>query len=641
MNELQAFVDQYLDQETYDQLRQSIEQILQETTDQEIDHGESKESSDSQQSGSNSSDNTQQLEDLFVHPNVRIESAKGKGRYFVAKDLIEAKTLIVREKPLSVVFLREYVFEYCDFCHKRVGDQFFPCSLCTEVVYCSPDCGRRALNDYHRYECGFVGLLFRREPVNLQLFRLMAPIGSKTFVDCYLEVTQNGFDFSEYLRKELNNQTNKEDKSKERMVEKFKFFTSLEEHTEKEMNPDFNILDSFNGLVITLLLKYSNALDDQIISDFDALVSFVDIVCRYLSRIRTNVFGWYTSEWKYLANCVCLYSSLINHSCEPNIDWHFNETSIFFVTDREIKPGEEINNTYGFTESSPLIHRQESLEGKYYFQCRCQACKRCIGTVTSLRCPKCEGPVLYDSENEPKNCFECFHSCPELQSVAEKVEIYSEIFKSSLTEVCKSEKKEEAIEVSQSALISNLKLVHKLSPDLLTQIRQFISICHHFSLTERAVKLSKHLLPAIEYYLTGDQSMVSTQIVSDLLLLTRIHYKHLTESGSTDSSQWRTGLEIYSKTIQLLRKLKYRLLVDKGQPDLLMGQCYRLLKDQFQELSHIYAQMTTSGANQSGSPSMQEDNPPKDQVLNRPQEVKSTEDSKVESESRPFSTSDS
>ena len=588
LNDLKRFVEDFsrrLDESQLSQVKHSIGEILEEVEEiYTIDENQCQ---------------VIELSDLYVHPNVKVESAPGKGRYFVAKDLIEANTLIVRERPLSVSIVPQKALEFCDYCHKRVINRIVPCRQCTEVVYCSQICGQIAFEDYHLYECGLIGFLFNCVSPCLQLFRLFVQIGVQKAIECYKDVKQNGYDFNRYLSEE--SMSKPQSRSKERMIEKFKFFTYLEEHTDKEVDPMSNIYDTFSGIGLTFLLNYCQALDQNIIENFDSFISFTDIVCGYFSRIRTNIFGWQDCEddnFYYLANCLLLFSSLINHSCDPNIEWFFSDKSIFFKTIREIKAGEEINNSYGFFETSDLLRRQYKLKSKYHFQCGCAACHRCIGTVRSLRCLQCDGPVIYDSENDLKSCFKCFKSYSDAQSVVEKVEIHSKIFESSLKELCirKEENGNHLIEVIQSALITNLKLVYKLSPNLLSQIRQFIGVCHHFSQTERAVKLSKHLLPAIDFYLT-DWSSVPTQIVTDLFLLTRIHFKHLTQSpiGSTDSTQWRTGLQIYSKTIELCRKLKTKKHVVNGHSDLLLKRCHKQLKQEFRELTKFYDHFAESG----------------------------------------------
>lgn len=70
--------------------------------------------------------------------------------------------------------------------------------------------------------------------------------------------------------------------------------------------------------------------------EFYHLVENVSFLIR---KMIYNVFGWskvwsnsQSFESKVIANCVCLASSFINHSCEANAYWDFDDGVLTLAT---------------------------------------------------------------------------------------------------------------------------------------------------------------------------------------------------------------------------------------------------------------------------------------------------------------------
>jgi len=61
-------------------------------------------------------------------------------------------------------------------------------------------------------------------------------------------------------------------------------------------------------------------------------------------------------------------AELINHSCDPNLQWKRSRGHLFFFSRRKIRPGEELSLDYAFRKDGPAV------------PCRCGA-RSCRGTI--------------------------------------------------------------------------------------------------------------------------------------------------------------------------------------------------------------------------------------------------------------------
>ena len=87
---------------------------------------------------------------------------------------------------------------------------------------------------------------------------------------------------------------------------------------------------------------------------------------------------------KYLYNAFSMYEygpiiaiigARFNHSCNPNINFEFNKENglIIFKTNKKIRKGEELYNTY-INGNLSLKERREYLKEHYDFFCQCALC---------------------------------------------------------------------------------------------------------------------------------------------------------------------------------------------------------------------------------------------------------------------------
>jgi hypothetical protein len=346
---------------------------------------------------------TEESVNFWLNPSFEIEWSPKNGRYAIAKTFIPVNTTLLIEKPLSVTLMDEYRISYCSNCFKKIDRQLWPCHACNELVFCNQHCSQEAWDQFHKYECGFTGLIFELSSSSLAVFRNFAKIGCENAFRFEHSVARNGFDIYELIEDESYRTIDESYKTESERIASYKAMTTLLHHNED--NDKFaNILHTFIAIKAAILLNYSNLLDIDIVYDFESFVNFTDIILLNVRRILTNVFGWFqnsnqspnneSQDRNHVANCLCVVASFINHSCFPNTYWQFIDGKIVYTAFRDIEEGEEINITYGPIIGQPFHKRQKELKDHYYFTCNCIACLEDVKTVPALQCLQCDGPVV-------------------------------------------------------------------------------------------------------------------------------------------------------------------------------------------------------------------------------------------------------
>ena len=95
----------------------------------------------------------------------------------------------------------------------------------------------------------------------------------------------------------------------------------------------------------------------------------------YLYKITRNSFNYnYYSD--YSVGAFCFYGTKLNHSCEPNVDYHLNkqDDTIIFKTTKDIKADGELFISY-IDVNHCKCSRQNNLKEDYGFDCECEKCK--------------------------------------------------------------------------------------------------------------------------------------------------------------------------------------------------------------------------------------------------------------------------
>jgi hypothetical protein len=136
--------------------------------------------------------------------------------------------------------------------------------------------------------------------------------------------------------------------------------------------------------------------------------------------------------------------SLLNHSCDPNLELIFYNNTCAVKAIQNIAAGKELCIDYGYLYYiTPRKQRQLSLAAQYFFDCHCHACTK-DWTVKSnlksdipvLKCEKCCSPLLavflvndnpLAEEQDPNQ-----HQCRKCGHVQNPMDVYEKLQKSSV-----------------------------------------------------------------------------------------------------------------------------------------------------------------------------------------------------------------
>ncbi|KAI2810113.1 hypothetical protein BLOT_001269 [Blomia tropicalis] len=412
----------------------------------------------------------------------KIKNDSYKGRHFMAEGYIPKGSVILVERSYSLTLDKESQLEFCLFCHKACKS-FIPCKHCTEAIFCSFECLNYGWKISHRFECTLLSIFKDSFNVSLHMYRTIASIGVEKalliekdlrhqreeqlkLLDDNESSSQNAkkaknqvYDqlINDYLEDETLRETVNYRQTLEQTQKVYRMNQTLLDHNETYedyydvcymgVSIDVSLLHLLHMFLSTddeqldqnliwdrLYSKQPQSVDNLMddtpflsstISDFISLISIIQVNIR---KLVTNVFSWNIYDESYqvkksIATCQCLVGSLINHSCDPNVEWDFKNGCIVYTTTRNIEKGEEINNSYGPHRSTPFIERQNLLASNYYFNCRCSICREeVVNHPHVLACLLCAGPVVCLSEIVVNaTCMNCHSEYVDIQHRMKKI----------------------------------------------------------------------------------------------------------------------------------------------------------------------------------------------------------------------------
>lgn len=357
---------------------------------------------------------------------ISIENSPIVGRHYVAKaDIAESEQLLL-ERPYSMVPESE-TSTRCSMCYLKLDYKFYPCLYCVELVFCDRDCFRHAYDTFHRHECGLTLFLKHISSPSLHIFRMMNRIGGplETFLT---EKSLEQYSIEDYIAEPAQRVCPEWEKTSDEKRRAYKMASTLWVHNDNQ-SAIKNAHHTVVGIETAVLLDLTHGLRQQR-PKMDFFVTFVDLVIVNFRRIIVNVFGWHEYDDSgiiadYVANAQCLVGSLINHSCQPNCTWSFEDGLIRFVANGPIRAGEEITITYGPNKQIPYEKRQERLN-HYQFACKCLACYEAVLKGDNLRCLVCSGPLAIGSvlnldPNLNGKCLLCYAPYKDLKGATKQL----------------------------------------------------------------------------------------------------------------------------------------------------------------------------------------------------------------------------
>ncbi|XP_063704394.1 SET and MYND domain-containing protein 4-like [Culicoides brevitarsis] len=319
-----------------------------------------------------------------MHEGLDIACSMKYGRHVVAKQNFYPGEVIVVEKPfvkslLSCDLLEGSEYSRCTNCLKSEFYQVFPCNFCTKAMFCSEKCREDAI--FHEFECRFFGakidyLILRSALLLVTTFKdelkeLLPSKNSLTVFDENYDPKRKG----DQLKVLLSHAT---------------FAPQISANEEFQISNNcaliWHLLDSSSFKEAYLPTK---DLEDAFLTflfDFGVISQFYShslLTMQKTPEDKEKVDGAFSPQ-KYGTGLLPI-SSLLNHSCAPNVTRMGNDDAIVIVVRRHIKPGEQIFDSYGPHHLNQKARvRQEEIKKKYSFDCSCEACENDYGLLNDL-----------------------------------------------------------------------------------------------------------------------------------------------------------------------------------------------------------------------------------------------------------------
>lgn len=248
----------------------------------------------------------------------KIEDSPVVGRHFMATGDIKESEVLLEERPYCTVLSAEYQHLKCNNCFAELGFKFFPCSGCTETLYCDRKCAKEAYETYHQRECGLISLLYSiSHAQSLQVFRMISQVGGPLAAfDTERWMHQTAYSISDYLAEDAQRDRRECDKTSEERIRSYAMSNSLVAHDSAHGNTD-NVFQAVASLELACLFDLVYGFT----SERPGRGFFLDLAAMLvidLRRISFNVFGWQAwadadnSKLNHVAHAQCLVGSLVN-----------------------------------------------------------------------------------------------------------------------------------------------------------------------------------------------------------------------------------------------------------------------------------------------------------------------------------------
>jgi len=257
-----------------------------------------------------------------------VEEIPGKGLGLKASQDIKLGTHVLIEDSFVYALTSEDRRKYCQICLLEF-EQLKACSGCSKCFYCSRDCQKKGW-PLHKYECK-------------QLKKYENQPSDKCLI------------FARLMNKlKLNN-----------------------DGKGTHLRGVFDLKYTYESSTVSTKATLGKILmnSKKIFEKFPTKISNAEEALGLLSAIITNVFGIFDEQTGSSIGCgLFLNTSLLNHDCNPNCCYCFENNKLMVTAIRDIKNGEEISIPYISTLDTSEGRRKE-LKEIFNFDCQCESCQ--------------------------------------------------------------------------------------------------------------------------------------------------------------------------------------------------------------------------------------------------------------------------
>lgn len=270
----------------------------------------------SDQMKSNEDSTNKASNEQFTNKKISLDYDDQKGRKLISNRLIEMGESLIKERAFISMVNGTYYLSFCNYCLSQLHGYGVPCKSCDYAIFCSEKCLNDALKEYHKEECGKISDLINHLGVGYLVLRLGFKVG-----------------FNNMISEDLTNKQNNFRSRSTKLTSTYKDVFNLMSHSDKfelKENLSFALVALFYKQVIDNYTKYKFTKDQSI--------KLCELFLHHIQQLSTNLisidqevsFDIYDNagvEMNEKLNIgIGLYpvTSLLNHSCVPNVMSKFN-----------------------------------------------------------------------------------------------------------------------------------------------------------------------------------------------------------------------------------------------------------------------------------------------------------------------------
>ncbi|XP_049549164.1 SET and MYND domain-containing protein 4 [Anopheles darlingi] len=299
----------------------------------------------------------------FLDKALWFDYSDAEGRFAKTSADLKPNTILLLERPHVSALLEDYSLDHCSNCFKRVSVPI-ACPLCSDVVFCSDECERRANASFHRYECGFLPILW----------------GSGASITCHMAlrmITQKSSEYFAKLQPELAAGLTNEQIDR-LPVNDYRKVYQLVTH-EATRTPEDLFHRTLMATLLVSCLTLSDYAPDQASCEYLGglmlhnlqLLQFNAHEISEMIREKPSDIGKST----FIGGGLYPTLALFNHSCDPGVTRYYRGNQVCVRTVKNIAAGTMVAENYGplFTQVR-REERRETLLNQYRFTCYCEPC---------------------------------------------------------------------------------------------------------------------------------------------------------------------------------------------------------------------------------------------------------------------------
>ncbi|XP_063703663.1 SET and MYND domain-containing protein 4-like [Culicoides brevitarsis] len=319
----------------------------------------------------------------FMIDDLEFEESPEFGHLIRTKRDLKPGDILIIEKPFFKHVVNDLEFKRCANCLKQNYMNLFPCSRCTRAMFCSKNCQSEADKRFHQYECKIIdGIFFLNElhlgtpvatPIRIALKAITLfdnPQNLQTLIE-------QSVDKSELFLLDFNN-----------LTEELQFRTTYALATNESKRRIFEIFDF--AVECAILWHLLNQFTDLplLLKTKDCEDLFLNVLYHfYLSSIINGQALGHVIDGEEYGVAVFPFSSIVNHSCIPNVAKIFDNDTIIMYARRPIKAGDQLFDSYGqhlHHGHAKLVDRQRKLLNQFHIECHCRACRFDLPMLTEM-----------------------------------------------------------------------------------------------------------------------------------------------------------------------------------------------------------------------------------------------------------------